>query len=416
MNTEFFIASRIIRAKKAPESNTISGTRPIVRIAVAGISIGLAVMIVAVSIVTGFQKEIRNKVSGFGAHIVVTNYDSNTSYEPEPVSTDQSFYPSIDTAKGIRHIQVFATKAGIIKTHDEIEGVVVKGVGKDFDWSFFEKHITEGQSFKAGDSLAPGETSKSALVSEQIAKKLKLKAGDKLYMYFIQGQDQKARIFTISGIYKTGLEEFDNLYVLADITHIQKLNDWEADQVAGFEIFIDDFNDLDNMGNYVYNQIGQELNAQTIKELKPQIFDWLGLMDTNVVIIIVLMLLVAGFNMISALLIMIIERVQMIGILKALGMNNGSIRSIFIYNSIYLISMGMLIGNAVGIAACLLQKHYEFITLSEESYYVKVVPVNLELLPVLILNTGTLIVCTLMLIIPSYLVSRVSPLLAVRFN
>ena len=416
MNTEFFIASRIIRAKKAPESNTISGTRPIVRIAVAGISIGLAVMIVAVSIVTGFQKEIRNKVSGFGAHIVVTNYDSNTSYEPEPVSTDQSFYPSIDTAKGIRHIQVFATKAGIIKTDDEIEGVVVKGVGKDFDWSFFEKHITEGQSFKAGDSLAPGETSKSALVSEQIAKKLKLKAGDKLYMYFIQGQDQKARIFTISGIYKTGLEEFDNLYVLADITHIQKLNDWEADQVAGFEIFIDDFNDLDNMGNYVYNQIGQELNAQTIKELKPQIFDWLGLMDTNVVIIIVLMLLVAGFNMISALLIMIIERVQMIGILKALGMNNGSIRSIFIYNSIYLISMGMLIGNAVGIAACLLQKHYEFITLSEESYYVKVVPVNLELLPVLILNTGTLIVCTLMLIIPSYLVSRVSPLLAVRFN
>lgn len=372
-------------------------------------------MIVAVSIVTGFQKEIRDKVSGFGAHIVVTNYDSNTSYEPEPVSTYQSFYPSLDTAKGIRHIQVFATKAGIIKTDDEIEGVVVKGVGKDFDWSFFEKHIIQGKSFRAGD-LASGETSKSALVSEQIAKKLKLKAGDKLYMYFIQGQDQKARVFTISGIYKTGLEEFDNLYVLADIAHIQKLNDWEDDQVAGFEIFIDDFKDLDNMGNYVYNQIGQELNAQTIKELKPQIFDWLGLMDTNVVIIIVLMLLVAGFNMISALLIMIIERVQMIGILKALGMNNGSIRSIFIYNSVYLISMGMLIGNAVGIASCLLQKQYGFITLPEESYYVKVVPVNLELLPVLILNAGTLVVCTLMLIIPSYLVSRVSPLRAVRFN
>jgi lipoprotein-releasing system permease protein len=413
VNTEFFIASRIIRAKKERESsNTISGTRPIVRIAVAGISIGLAVMIVAVSIVTGFQKEIRDKVSGFGAHIVITNYDSNTSYEPEPVSTTQSFYPSIDTVKGIHHIQVFATKAGIIKTDDEIEGVVVKGVGKDFDWSFFDKHIIEGKSFRSGDSTA----SKSALVSEQIAKKLKLKAGDKLYMYFIQGQDQKARVFTISGIYKTGLEEFDNLYVLADIAHIQKLNGWEADQVAGFEIFIDDFKDLDNMGNYVYNQIGQELNAQTIKEIKPQIFDWLGLMDTNVVIIIVLMLLVAGFNMISALLIMIIERVQMIGILKALGMNNGSIRNIFIYNSVYLISMGMLIGNVVGISACLLQKHYGFITLPEESYYVKVVPVNLELLPVLMLNAGTLVVCTLMLIIPSYLVSRVSPLRAVRFN
>lgn len=413
LNTEFFIASRIISAKKAPEnSNNISGTRPIVRIAVAGISIGLAVMIAAVSIVTGFQQEIRDKVSGFSAHIVITNYDSNTSYEPEPVSTDQSFYPSLDTVKGIRHIQVFATKAGIIKTDDEIEGVVMKGVGKDFDWSFFEKHMVDGESFRTGDTTA----SKKVLVSEPIARKLKLKTGDKLYTYFIQGQDQKARIFTISGIYKTGLEEFDNLYVLADIAHIQKLNGWESDQVAGFEVFIDKFSELEQWGDYVYNQIGQELNSQTIKELKPQIFDWLGLMDTNVLVIIVLMLLVAGFNMISALLIMIIERVNMIGILKALGMDNGSIRNIFLYNSVYLISMGMLFGNLIGIGACLLQSHYGFITLPEESYYVKVVPVNLNLVYIAALNIGTLLVCTLMLLIPSYLVSRISPLRAVRFN
>jgi len=415
LNTEFFIASRIIRAKKAPESNNISGTRPIVRIAVAGISIGLAVMIVAVSIVTGFQKEIRDKVSGFGAHIVITNYDSNTSYEPEPVSTSQSFYPALDTVKGIRHIQVFATKAGIIKTDDEIEGVVVKGVGKDFDWTFFDKHIIAGESFRAGD-LASGETSKFVLVSKQLAQKLKLKTGDKLYMYFIQGQDQKARVFTISGIYKTGLEEFDNLYVLADIAHIQKLNDWDSSQVAGFEVFIDDFKDLDYFGNYVYREVGQELNAQTIKELKPQIFDWLGLMDTNVIIIIALMLLVAGFNMISALLIMIIERVNMIGILKALGMNNTGIRNIFLFNSVYLISMGVLFGNIIGITVCVLQKHYGLITLPEESYYVKVVPINLQLLPVILLNVGTLLVCILMLLLPSYLVSRISPLRAVRFN
>lgn len=369
-------------------------------------------MIVAVSIVTGFQKEIRDKVAGFSAHIVVTNYDSNSSFEPEPVNIHQRFYPSLDTVKGIRHIQVFATKAGIIKTDEEIEGVVVKGVGKDFDWTFFEKHLIDGNSFRTGDSAA----SKSVLVSEPIARKLKLKTGEKLYMYFIQGQEQKARIFTISGIYKTGLEEFDNLFVLADIAHIQKLNGWESDEVAGFEIFIDDFSRLDYYGNFVYSEVGQDLNAKTVKELKPQIFDWLGLMDANVIIIIVLMLLVAGFNMISALLIMIIERVNMIGILKALGMSNGSIQRVFLYHSVYLISLGMLFGNIIGIVVCLLQKHYGIITLPEESYYVKIVPINLQLLPVILLNAGTMVVCTLMLLLPSYLVSRISPLRAVRFS
>lgn len=412
MNTEVFIAKRIIQGKNSAEIKNISGTKPIVRIAIGGISLGMAVMIVAIAIVTGFKNEIRDKVIGFGSHIQVTSHGFNSSAEQTPVSTDRDFYPDIEIMPSIKHIQVFATKAGIIKTDTDIEGVLVKGVGSDYDWSFFEKYLVSGETFRVNDT----SRTKSVLVSEQMARKLRLKLQDKLYIYFIQNQEQKVRTFEISGIYKTGLEEYDKLYIIADIGHIQHLNNWDDDMVSGFEITVSDFGRVEELNDSVYSVIGYDLDCQTIKDMRPQIFDWLELQNLNVQVIIALMLLVSGVNMISALLIMILERVNMIGILKALGMSNVNIQKIFLYNAIYMTGVGMLIGNILAIALCYIQAEYGLITLNEESYYVSVVPINLNWWYILLLNLGTLLITTLMLIIPSFLVSRISPLKAIRYS
>lgn len=412
MNTSFFIAKRLIRTGERAESSNISGTRPIVRIAIAGIALGLAVMIISVAIVTGFQKEITDKVVNFGADIIITEYSNLNAIEPQPVSKRQDFYPGLTEINGIRHIQVFATKAGIIKTDEEIEGVVVKGVGSDFDWRFFEQHLVAGNVFETTDE----SRSKNILISEVISKKLKLDVGDRMQVFFIQDERQRARIFDVTGIYKTGLSEYDGRYVITDITHIQRLNGWTEDQVAGFEVFVDDFSRLDELDDVVYHAIGTDLFSATVKELQPQIFDWLDLQDTNVRVIIILMLVVAGFNMISALLIMIIERVYMIGTLKSLGMNDGKIRNIFIYQALYLTGVGLFWGNLAGIVLCLIQDQFGIITLDEASYYVKVVPINLQLTYILFLNLGTLFFCFLMLLLPSMVVSRIQPLKAIRFT
>lgn len=368
-------------------------------------------MIISMAIVTGFQKEITDKVVNFGADIIITEYSNLNAIEPQPVSKKQDFYPSLTERDGIRHMQVFATKAGIIKTDEEIEGVVVKGVGNDFDWSFFKQHLVAGEAFETTDE----SRSKNILISEVISKKLKLNVGDRMQVFFIQGEKQRARIFDVTGIYKTGMSEYDERYVITDITHIQRLNGWDKNQVAGFEVFVDDFSRLDELDDVVYHSIGTDLFSATVKELHPQIFDWLDLQDTNVRVIIILMLLVAGFNMISALLIMIIERVYMIGTLKSLGMDDGKIRNIFIYQALYLTGVGLFWGNLVGIALCLVQHQFGIITLDEASYYVKVVPINLQLTHILLLNLGTLFFCFLMLLLPSMVVSRIQPLKAIRF-
>jgi lipoprotein-releasing system permease protein len=322
------------------------------------------------------------------------------------------FYPSLTEIDGIRHIQVFATKAGIIKTDEEIEGVVVKGVGSDFDWSFFKKHLVEGDVFSTTDS----SRSKNILISENISKKLKLAVDDRMEVFFIQDEKQRARVFDVMGIYKTGLAEYDDRYVITDITHIQRLNKWSKDQVAGFEVFVDDFSRLEELEDVVYHSIGAELFSAHVKELQPQMFDWLDLQDMNVRVIIILMLVVAGFNMISALLIMIIERVYMIGTLKSLGMNDGKIQGVFIYQALYLTAVGLFWGNLIGITLCLIQQQFGIITLDEASYYVKVVPINLQLVHILLLNAGTLFFCFLMLLLPSMVVSRIQPLKAIRFS
>lgn len=409
MDTEFFIAKRILSGK----NSTGRFSRPIVRISVIGIALGLAVMILTVAIVTGFQREIRDKVIGFGAHIQVSSFDNNESYEYSPVNRNQAFVKSIASHEGIRHVQAFAVKAGILKAHGEIHGVVVKGAGSDFDWDFFDRNMVEGQSFRVSDT---GITNK-VVISRYIASRMKIKLNDAVPVYFIQENKQRVRKFTVCGIYETGLgQQFDEVFVLADIGHIQKLNNWEKTQVAGFEILINDFNKLDELTSFVNDEIGYQLHARNIKEQNMQVFTWLNAQDINAVIVIVLMVIVASINMISALLILILERTGMIGILKALGSTNWAIRKIFLYNAAYLIAKGLLWGNVIALAICLVQKRYGILKLDPESYFVSQVPVNVHWPYLLLLNTGTMLICVLMLILPSYIVTRISPIKAIRFN
>lgn len=409
MNLEYFIAKNIIKG----DNQSKKFTRPIIRISVMAIALGLIIMILALSIVSGFQKEIRKKVIGFGGHIQITSFDSQNNYEASPIDKNQPFYPNIDSIEGIKHIQVFATKAGIIKTNEDIYGVVVKGVGSDFDWSFFNDKLIDGDLFIVNDDTITN----NVLISKEIALKMKLKVGDKVFLYFIQKDGQfRPKDFVVKGIYQSGMEQFDKLFVLADIAHIQKRNNWDKNQIGGFEIIIDDYNDLDQLGTYVYENIGYELHSTTITEQNPDIFNWLELQDLNVVVIIVLMLVVAIINVISALLILILDRTNMIGILKALGMPNWNVRKIFMYNAVYLIIKGLIWGNAIGLLLCFVQKTFGILKLPEESYYISVVPIDLNFGNILLLNIGTLVVCLAMLLIPSYVITKISPVKAIRYD
>ena len=377
----------------------------------AGVALGFAVMVIALAIVTGFKQEIRDKVIGFGSHIQVSNFDENNSFETKPIFKTQDFLKELKNDPEIEHVQTFATKAGIIKTKEEIEGVVAKGIGPDFNWDFFNSRLVEGSIIQFKDT----QRSNDVLISKLLSKKLNLHTGDNLVMYFIQ-QPPRARKFTITGIYETGLEEFDNLYLFCDIAQIQKLNDWTTDQVGGFEIKIRDFNKLEEEGKKVYNITGSDLNAKTIKEIYPQIFDWLDLQNINAIIIITLMIIVAGINMISALLIIILERVNMIGTLKAIGAGSISIRKIFLYVSGFLLFRGLLMGNLIGIGLCYLQKTFQWIHLDQQSYYISVVPISISPVHILLLNIGTLLICIAMLVIPSMIVTRISPIQALRYS
>jgi lipoprotein-releasing system permease protein len=414
MNTPLFIAKRLIKDRR----KGTSFSRPINVIAIVGIAVGLAVMILAISILTGFKQQIRNKVVGFGSHIQVINFDSNISFETAPIRSDQEFVTKIKNTPGISHVEVFATKAGIIKTEDNIQGVVLKGIGSDFDWNYFAGNMVEGTPFIVNDSVR----NNNIVISRKIAEMLKFRTGDSLVMYFIQ-EPARFRKFRIGGIYETSLEEFDKMYVFCDIGHIQRLNGWEPDMVSGFEIFINDFDQLDNKTQEVRDIIGyrisedeEKLKVTNIRIKYPQIFDWLNFQDINVIIIILLMLLVAGFNMISGLLIIILEKTNMIGVLKALGSEDKIIRRIFIYQAAYLIGKGLLWGNLIGIGLALFQLKTGIISLDPTSYYIKTVPINLNMVHLIMLNAGTMIITLLILLIPSQLIGRISPVKAIKYD
>ncbi|MCF8349653.1 MAG: ABC transporter permease [Bacteroidales bacterium] len=408
MNTELFIARHIVTRSRENFS------RPVILLAIAAIALGLAVVIIAISVVTGFQQEISDKVTGFGAHIQIGPYSGNVSYEKTPISKNQSFYPALDRMEEVRKIQVFALKAGIIKENDQIQGVVLKGVGPDYDWSFFSDKIIKGEPLNIKDSAETDDV----LISRVLANLLKLEVGDPLRMYFIAGDQSKTRgrRFTIKGIYETGLEEFDKLYVIGDIKHIRDLNYWKPDQVGGFEVLLYDFDDLDEVTEKIFSNINYELDAQSIRDLYPQIFDWLELQDKNVIVILVLVVLVAAVTMISTLLILILGRTNMIGILKALGARNISIRKVFLYNAAYIIGIGLFWGNLFGIGLCLLQEYTGLITLDQESYYMDVVPINLNLWYILLVNADALLINLFILITPSYIIAKITPIKAIRFS
>ena len=414
MNLPYFIANRLIKGRR--EGTSFS--RPINIIAIIGIAMGLGVMILAVAILTGFKQQIREKVVGFGSHIQIMNFDSNISFETTPISDTQTFIPKIKQLPGVAHVEVFATKAGIIRTDEDIQGVVLKGIGSDFDWSYFKSNMVDGSVFTVTDT---GRTDK-VIISKKIADMLRLKTGDSFSMLFIQ-DPPRMRKFTIRGIYETSLEEFDKMYVFCDIGHIRKLNGWRDDQVSGFEIFIKDFDKLDEMTEAIRDAIGYKLTEEdtkfkvtNIRIRYPQIFDWLNFQDLNVVIIILLMLIVAGFNMISGLLILILEKTNMIGVLKSLGAEDITIRRVFLYQAAYLIGKGLFWGNFVGIGLAFLQLKTGLITLDPSSYYLKTVPINLQLSHILLLNAGSMAAIVLMLLVPSQLISRITPVKAIKYD
>jgi len=417
LNLELFIAKKI----NSPQDSKNNISQSIIRIATIAIALSLAIMILAVSIITGFKKEITAKVIGFGSHITIMNHDTNTSYETVPIDKKQDFYPSITQLKGVKHIQVFAIKAGIIKTKTEIQGVVLKGVDKDFDWSFFEKNIIEGTHFNVNDT----SKTKNILISNYQAKLLKLGVGDDVFIYFIQNPP-RLRKYKIVGIYETGLQEYDEKFVLADINDIQKLNDWKLDNtelISGFEILIDDYDDLTEMTEtvrdavgYKFDDKGSKLKVENILQLNPQIFDWLNLTNMNVIVILVIMIFVSAINMVTGLLIIILERTNMIGILKSLGCSDWNIRKIFIYNASFIMAKGLFWGNLIGIFICLMQYFFKIIPLDPSSYYVNTVPINFSLWHLFLLNFGTLIITILVLLIPSYIITKIDPIKAINFN
>ena len=417
MNLEYFIAKRLITAKN--HKSSISG--PIIKIAVSAIAIGIIMMIVSVATGIGLKKEIRNKISAFNGHIIVTNYDSNQSEETlSPMSVKQDFYPKFTAVPEVTHIQAIATKTGIIRTESTFEAVVLKGVGKDYDWKSIEGYLLEGRLPDVKDNL-----NNEIIISKFLANRLHLKLGDKFITFFLKNEVNKypnKRNFKIVGIFDSGFQEFDANYIIGDIRHIQRMNKWDKDEVGAFEVFVNDFDKIEELGAKVYkttfnkqNQ-AKPLDSKTIVEKYYFIFEWLKMFDINIQIILIVMIFVATINMVVALLVLILERTQMIGILKALGGNNWSIRKIFLYNALYLIGKGIFWGNVIGIGILLIQKHFGIVKLNPENYYVNQAPVYIGIENILLLNLLTVVICFLILLIPSYIITKISPIKAIRYN
>lgn len=436
LNLPFFIARRIAFSGRKNFS------RVVIRIAIAAVSLSVAVMIAATALISGFKSEISRKIFEFWGHIHISDTAYSLSFEPTPITKNQDFYPALDTVRsippveversftpfgldafhwtawvsprgGIRHIQVFAHKPGIIRTKTAMEGILLKGIGTDFDWNNLKPYLQEGRAVALPDS-AP---SRDIIISRQTANRLQVGVGDKFIVYFVKGGEQLRRMFQICGIYKTGLEEYDRKFALCDLRTVQELLGWQPDQVAGFEVWLDDIRDMDIYNEYIYSEVlPPELLSTGIREKFPAIFEWLQLQDYNEVVILGLMLAVAIVNMITALLVLVLERSTMIGILKALGEANGRIRQIFLYYAAVITATGMFFGNLIGLGFCFLQDKYHLIRLNEADYYLAYAPIKINWLAVLGINIGTLAVTLIFLLLPSLVVTKIEPVRAIRFK
>ncbi|QGK76727.1 ABC transporter permease [Flavobacterium sp. SLB02] len=411
MSLEYFIARRLITAKDYKSS--ISA--PIIKIAISAIAIGIIMMIVSVATGIGLQQKIRDKVSAFNGQIIISNFDNNNSEVTlTPISKKQDFYPNFKSVPEVSHIQAIASKAGIIRTENAFEGIVFKGVGGDYDWNNIEEYIVDGKVPDFSKTL-----NEEVLISRLLADRLNLKVGDNFNTFFIkeeQGKMPNSRRFKIAGIFNSGFQQFDATYIIGDIRHIQRINKWTPDQVGAFEVFVKDFDNIKTTGIQVYDQTSSNLDTKTIIEKYSYIFDWLQLFDFNIVVILGVMILVATINMVVALLVLILERTQMIGILKAMGANNWTVRKIFLYNAFYLIIRGLFWGNLIGIAILLIQQQFGVVQLNPENYYVNQAPVYLNWGYIALLNLLTITVCFVVLLIPSYIITKISPVKAIRFD
>jgi lipoprotein-releasing system permease protein len=410
LNYELFIAKRIIAGKKY--KNSISS--PIIKIAITAISLGIIIILIAVATAAGLQHKIRDKMAGFKGHVQILNYDNNNSdVSTTPIAIEQDFYPEFKGLKGIKNVQIFANKGGILRTKTDFEGIIFKGVSSDYDWTFFKEYLIEGNF---PDFKKP--RTRDVLLSQTIVNRLQLKLNDTILATFLKDDFRKLpsnKKYVITGIYNSGFAQFDKNMMIGDIREVQKLNKWTEKQVGGFEVLLDDFDDITNKGDEIYGEVSPKLNAKTILDTYPTVFEWIKLFDNNVWFIIGIMILIAGINMITALLVLILERVQMIGILKALGSHNASIRKIFLYNASFLILKGLFWGNIIGLSIIGVQYFFKVITLNPETYYVAVMPVHLSIGVILALNIGTLVLCFLMLIIPSYIITKINPSKSIKF-
>lgn len=409
VNTEFFIAKRLALGDKK------SFSRFIIRIAIVAIALSVAVMLVSTCMVTGFSKEIKERIFGFWGEIHITSFDNSDSYGNNAIKENEVLVDKIRKAKEVKNIAPFIMKACILKTKTDIQGIALKGVDKSYDWKTIQTFVQDGKL----PDINNQEISKEILISKSTAKTLKLKVGDNVIAYFIRKDlaAPQGRKLKVSGIYHTGLEEYDKQFALIDIQILRELNEWKNNEVAGYEVRLNDMNKMNAFKDSIYYKyIGQSVNAQTMQEINRNIFEWLDLQKVNEYLILGFMVLVAVLNMITALIILILDRTQMIGILKSLGANNKSISKVFIYNAAYIILNGLFWGNVIGIGICVLQHFTGFIKLNEENYYLSVAPVYFNIFAILLINIGTLLICTLILLLPVQLISRISPMKAIRFD
>ena len=411
MNYEYFLAKRIIGNK----SYKSSVSAPIIKIGIVAIAISIIVMLIAIATGIGLEHKIRDKAVAFNGHISISNFDSNESEGAQvPISKNQDFYPEFNTVSGVSHIQAVANKFGIIRTNTDFEGLFLKGVGSDYDWRYFKDFLVKGRL-----PVYTQKYSSEVLISTYLADRLGFVVGDSFQMFFMKSDSNKAPSimkYSIVGVFNSGFEELDKTYVIGDINHVQRLNRWSKDQIGNFEVFISNYNDLDRLGNEVYAQTPSTLNTMTVKQKYATIFEWIPIFTTNIYIILAIMIFVGAINMITALLVLILERTQMIGILKALGSSNVSIRKLFLYNASYLIACGLFWGNLIGLGILFLQKKFQFLTLDPSVYYVTVAPVYIDWTYVVLLNVMTFVLCLLMLLIPSFVISKISPIKAIKFN
>ena len=415
MNFPLFIARKIY----ADNDDKKKVSQPAIRIATIGVAIGLAVMIISVSVVLGFKHTIRDKVVGFGSHITVGDYVSMQSAEQYPVVMDDSMMNVLRKIDGVKHVQRYAMTQGILKTDSDFLGIAIKGVGPEFDPTFIRQNMIAGELPKFSDE----KSQQKIVISQLMADKLKLKSGERIFAYFIKNNDVRVRRFTIAGIYQTNLTKFDESICLTDLYTARKLNGWEDDQYSGAELTVSDFNQLDDIAERVARKVNKSIDkygatysSLTVQELNPNIFSWLDLLDLNVWIILALMIAVAGVTMISGLLIIILERTQMIGILKALGAKNRTIRHTFLWFAAFIIGRGLIIGNILGIGITLLQRYTGLVKLDPQTYYVSTVPVEFNIPLILMLNIATLLISVFVLIAPSFLISHIHPAKSMHYE